>query len=263
MGRAVTFCAPSAGAVRLVFSMRLVLAAVLLSACAGQFANPLDSEEMVDAGEEERPIGPAHGVEREHVEYEVKLRGIVVGKFQVAVGSRGVVDGRQAVVVRSRGLGAGLADAFGDFQWDLTTTVDIDGGCVLEEDEEISISVGGKRKHQHQVRKFKLDECRHNIHTGAGALRGWRSHIGSTAVLDVSFDFGSIDIALTDAARETIGTVQGSTPAIRYDGIVRGEHKISGWLSDDDARVPLRMRSGSKLGDVELEMVRYEVPRDH
>jgi len=243
--------------------MRLVLAAVIVSGCAGQFANPLDSDEMVDAAEEERPIGPAHGVEREHVEYEVKLRGIVVGKFQVAVGSRGLVDGRQAVVVRSRGVGAGLADAFGDFQWDLTTTVDIDAGCALEEDEEISISVGSKREHQHHVRKFKLDECRHNIHTAAGALRGWRTHIGSTAVLDVNFDGGSVDIELTDAARETIGTVQGSTPSIRYDGIVRGKHKISGWLSDDDARVPLRMHSGSKLGDVEIEMVSYEVPRDH
>lgn len=262
MGRAVTFCAPSAGPVRLVFSMRLVLAAVLLSGCAGQLANPLDSDEMVDAAEEERPIGPAHGVEREHVEYEVKLRGIVVGKFQVAVGSRGVVDGRQAVVVRSRGLGAGLADAFGDFQWDLTTTVDIDAGCALEEDEEISISVGSKRERQHHTRKFKLEECRHNIHTGAGALRGWRSHIGSSAVLDVNFDVGSVDIALTDAARETIGTVQGSTPAIRYDGLVRGKHEVSAWLSDDDARVPLRMKSGSKLGSVEVEMVRYEVPSD-
>lgn len=248
---------------RLVFSMRLVLAAVLLSACAGQFANPLESDEMVDATEEERPIGPAHGVEREHVEYEVKLRGIVVGKFQIAVGSRGVVDGRQAVVVRSRGAGAGLADAFGDFQWDLTTTVDIDAGCALEEDDEISIAVGGKRVHEHRTRKFTLEECRHNVHTGAGALRGWRSHIGSTAVLDVAFDGGAVDIDLTDAARETIGTVLGSTPSIRYDGIVRGKHKLSAWLSDDDARVPLRMHTESKLGDVDVEMVSYEVPSDH
>jgi len=262
-GSAFTICAPFGGLVRLPDRMPLVLVAVLLSACAGQFGNPLESDEMPDAIEEERPIGPAHGVELEHVEYEVKLRGIVVGKFQVAVGSRGVVDGRQAVVVRSRAMGAGLAEVLGDFQWDLTTTVDIDAGCALEEDDEMSIAVAGKKEHQHDVRKFSLAECHHNVHTGAGALRGWRSHIGSTATLDVSLDGFSVDIALTDAARETIGTVQGSTPAIRYDGLLRGKHKISGWLSDDDARVPLRMHSGSKLGDIDFEMVRYEVPSDH
>jgi hypothetical protein len=243
--------------------MRLVLAAALLSACAGQLANPLDSDEIVDAPEEERPIGPAHGVEREMVEYEVKLRGIVVGRVQVAVGSRGVVDGRPAVVVRSRAAGAGLADVFGDFRWELTTTVDIDAGCALEEDEEIDVAVAGKRDHQHQTRKFTLEQCRHNVHTGAGALRGWRSHVGSSAVLEVGFDGGSVDIDLTDAARETIGTVQGSTPSVRYDGMLRGTHKVSAWLSDDDARVPLRMHSGSKLGEIDVEMVSYEVPHDH
>jgi hypothetical protein len=251
-----------AGVVRLVFTMRIVLAAALLSACAGQLANPLDSEEIVDAPVEERAIGPAHGVEREHVEYEVKLRGILVGRVQVAVGSRGVVDGRPAVVVRSRAAGAGVAEAFGYFNWELTTTVDIDGGCAVEEDEEVTMSFAGKREHEHRTRKFTLEECHHNVHTGAGALRGWRSRIGSTAQLEVSFDGGSVDIGLTDAARETIGTVQGSTPAIRYDGMLRGKHSISAWLSDDDARVPLRMHSGSKVGDIDVEMVSYEVPRE-
>jgi hypothetical protein len=243
--------------------MRLAIAAVLLSACAGQLANPLDSDELVDAPEEERPIGPAHGVEHEQVEYEVKLRGIVVGRVQVAVGSRGVVDGRSAVVVHSRAAGAGLADVFGDFRWELTTTVDIDAGCALAEDEEIDIAVGSKREHQVRSQTFTLEACRHNVHTGAGALRGWRSRIGSSAELAVGFDGGSVDIALTDAGRETIGTVQGSTPSIRYDGTLHGTHHVSAWLSDDDARVPLRMHSGSKLGEIEVEMVSYEVPRDH
>jgi hypothetical protein len=197
------------------------------------------------------------------VEYEVKLRGIVVGRVQVAVGSRGVVGGRPAVVVRSRAAGAGLADVLGDFRWELTTTVDIDAGCALDEDEEIDVAFGGKREHEHQTRKFTLEQCRHNVHTGAGALRGWKSHLGSNAQLEVSFDRGSVELDLTDAARETIGTFQGSTPSIRYDGMLRGKHPISAWLSDDDARVPLRMHSGSKLGEIDIEMVSYEVPSDH
>jgi hypothetical protein len=45
--------------------------------------------------------------------------------------------------------------------------------------------------------------------------------------------------------------------------MLRGKHPISAWLSDDDARVPLRMHSGSKLGEIDIEMVSYEVPSDH
>jgi hypothetical protein len=242
--------------------MRLAIAC-LLAGCAGQFANPLDSEDGPDALEVERPIGAVHGVERERVEYEVKLRGIIVGRVQIAVGDRGVVDGRSAVVVRSRATGAGLADAFGDFRWELTTTVDIDGGCALEEDEDIEVSFASKKHHEHRVRKFQLADCHHNVHTAGGALRGWRSHAGSHARLDFAFDSMSIDIELDDAARETISTsTLGNTPTVRYDGVLRGRFPISGWLSDDDARVPLRMHSGSKLGEIDVELVSYEVASD-
>jgi hypothetical protein len=239
--------------------MRFVLAAIALAGCAGQFSNSLESDDLVDADEPERPLGPVHGVEREHVEYEVRLRGLVVGRIQIAVGDRGVVDGRPAVIVKSRATGAGLADVLGQFSWELTSTVDIDSGCVVEEDDDMSIEMMGKNHHHHRVRKLDRATCHRNIHASAGALRGWRSRVGSQTNLDVSMDDFTFDVSLQDAARETIQTALGSTPAVRYDGMLRGKYPISGWLSDEDARVPLRMRSGSKLGQIEMEIVSYDV----
>lgn len=244
--------------------MRL-LAAVLapvvaLAGCAGPLSNPLESDEDLDALAQERPIGPAHGVENEQVEYEVKLRGLTVGRVQIAVGARGVIDGRPAVIVRSRAIGAGLADVLGDFRWELTSTIDIDAGCATAEDEGVEIAMPSKRMHDTQKRTFALAPCRRSVHAAAGALRGWRSHLGSSATLDVAFDGGSVDVALTDAARETISTGIGPTPAVRYDGTIRGgRFSVSAWVSDDDARVPLKMTSGSKLGEIEITLVSYEV----
>ncbi len=244
--------------------MRAAFVALVLSGCAAQYGNSLESDDLPDATEEpERPIGRVHGVEREQVEYEMKLRGITVGRMQIAVGDRGVVDGRQAVVVHSRATGTGLADVFGELRWELTTTVDIDAGCALEEDEEIDFSIASHKHSEHKIHKFALADCHHNFHTAGGALRGWRSHIGSHGALDLDIGGGRLDIDISDGARETISTALGNTPAIRYEGIFRNRFFITGWVSDDDARVPLRMQSNSKLGDIDIELVSYEVPRDH
>lgn len=236
--------------------MRAVIPLVLLAGCATNLANPLESE---DAFEEERPIGAAHGVEGELVEYEVRLRGILVGRVQVAVGNRGVVNGRPAVVVRSRAVAAGTADLLAEFRWELTTTIDIDTGCALDEEEDLALQIPGKnRVTETSKRTFTLEGCRRNPHSAAGSLRGWRSQQGATAHLPVHFDRQLIDVNLTDAGREMVG----STPAVRYEGTLRGKHQVTTWISDEEGRVPLRMRSGSKLGDIDVTLVSYEVPRD-
>jgi hypothetical protein len=244
--------------------VRTLAIALLVTGCAGQLTNSLDSDDLDAPDEQERPIGPAHGQEGEQVEYEVKLRGVVVGRFQIAVGTRGVVNGRSAVNVHSRASGAGLADVFGQFSWDLVSTTDIDSGCTLAEDESIDVEIAGKRDHQHDQRTFDLNVCQRDVHAAAGALRGWHSHVGSTTQLDVTFGTKTLDVRLADAGRETIKTVLGNTPAIRYEGStsMANSYSLVGWISDDVARVPLRMHGTTKLGDIDVELVNYDVPHE-
>jgi hypothetical protein len=47
---------------------------------------------------------------------------------------------------------------------------------------------------------------------------------------------------------------------VRYDGIAMDKYNFSVWISDDEARVPLLMRTETKIGSVAVEMVRYDPP---
>lgn len=56
--------------------------------------------------------------------------------------------------------------------------------------------------------------------------------------------------------------LDGNRPAVRYDGNVEDKHRFTVWISDDVARVPLKMRAATKLGVVEAELVHYAAPKD-
>ncbi len=231
--------------------------AVLLLAVTGCAANFADSFEP-DAGSVEAKLGAAHGVENEVVEYEMKLAGMTVGRFQIAVGSRGGIAGRPSVIVRSHASLAGAGTLLGSVEWDLTTTIDIDSGFAIAEAEDVTVDAIGHAGHDHSTHAWTIDDRHHNAHSAAGALRGWFTGPGAHDALDVALIDTTLPVTIADVARETVGT----TPAVRYDGMLRGKHAFSVWISDDTARVPLRLHSGSNLGAVEVELVNYSVPRD-
>ncbi len=232
--------------------MRLVLALVA-TGCAANFADSLET----DAGDVDAKLGAAHGVENEHVEYEMKLGGMTVGRFQIAVGSRGEVDGRPSVIVRSHASLAGAGTLLGNVDWDLTTTVDIDSGFAIAETEEITVDAAWREGHASSKRTWTVAERHHNAHSAAGTLRGWFTAPGAHDATHVSLLDHTMPVTLADSAREHVG----NTPAARYDGIVNGKRPFSVWVSDDADRVPIRMRMESKVGTVEVELVDYSVAR--
>lgn len=240
---------------------RVMHCAVLLLAATGCAANFADSFEP-DAGSVDAKLGAAYGVENELVEYEMKLAGMTVGRFQIAVGSRGVIEGRPSVIVHSHASLAGAGTLLGSLEWDLTTTVDIDSGFAIAQTEDVTIDAIGHAGHDHATHTWTIADRHHNAHSAAGALRGWFTGPGAHDALDVALIDTSVPVTIADATRETIGTAIGTTPAVRYDGMLRGKHAFSVWVSDDTARVPLRLHSGSNLGAVEVELVNYTVPRD-
>lgn len=232
--------------------MRCVFVLPLLAACAANLADSLEP----DAGDVHAKLGAAHGVENEHVEYEMKLAGVSVGRFQIAVGSRGVVDGRPSVIVHSR---ASLTDAgtlLGSVDWELTTTVDIDSGFAIAETEQVTIDAAMHEGHHESTKTWTVAERHHNVHSAAGALRGWFSGPGAQDTLDVAVLDTVVPVTIADAAREMVG----NTPAARYDGLVRGTRPFSVWVSNDTARVPIKLRYDSKIGPIDVDLVDYNVP---
>lgn len=216
--------------------------AVALAACS--VAQPARHTERQTDG---RPVAVAG----ETMEYRVSLRGIVVGHVQVAVGQVGVVDGHPAIVIRARGTSDGLAALIADITWELTTTLDLEHGTVLHDVEEAWASAAGHEEHDRKEHDHGYD-----ILAAAATLRGLS--IGSAASLDVEIAGADIPVEIHDAGPDH---VPGSgVPAVRLAGIAMNEHAFSVFLSDDAARVPLRLATTTPWGDVDVRLVDYHAP---
>ena len=201
--------------------------------------------------------GQTFGVPGEAMEYQVALRGMTIGRVQVAVGMPGWVDGRRAIILRSRGTSAGWMSLLTDLRWELTTTLDLDTGLPIHEIEESWLKEDGSPVHQRDEHDWG-DNRGFNIHAAAGALRGWKSRVGQRARVQVTIDHFDVGVEVWEAAREFLASAK--QPAVRYDGIARDKYNFSVWISDDEARVPLLVRTTSKWGDVVVELVRYDAP---
>src|SRR5688500_6358379 len=202
--------------------------------------------------------GQTFGVPGEVMEYQGSLRGVMVGRVQVAVGQPGWVDGRPSIIVRSRGTTAGFLTILAKVTWELTTTLDMITGLPLRELDEAWIEERGEEP-EHE-RSEREGSSQYNVHAAAGALRGWRSREGQRASLEVMIDGQRIEVDLWDAAREYLASAK--QPAVRYDGIALDKYHFSIWISNDEARVPLLLRTQSKIGEIAIELVSYEAPKD-
>jgi len=203
--------------------------------------------------------GAVVAVPGETMEFRIALRGITVGLVQTAVGWPGDVDARQAVIVRSRGKTDGLLQLFGDLTWELTSTLDITRGLPLQDHEEAWAELAGEKNHEDHHRHWDDDDHVHDIHSAVCAVRAWRSQVGDRTEFDVEIGGAHLDVQMWHVGRAVVQ----HQPAIHYDGLVAGEFPISAWVSDDAARVPLRLVAQSKWGEISVELVDYQVPADH
>lgn len=199
--------------------------------------------------------GALLGVPGETIEYKVAMRGFTLGNVVVGVGQIGEVAGHRAVIVSSRGTGSGAFALFSELTWELKTVLALDLGKALSEEEKVDVElVVGHKEHEEHSRDL-TDDWTYNLHSAAGALRAWRSSIGDSGAFDVRISDATISIELTDAARERVGDL----PAVRYDGKALDKYKLSVWISDDESRVPLKMVSQTKWGEIQIDMVSYDV----
>ena len=217
-------------------------------------ATALPKQPKPDAGAT-APVALAHktfGVPGETMEYQVDLRGLTIGRVMVAVGQPGWVGARPAIIVRSRGTSAGMLSTITDLRWELTTTLDLETGEVLREIGESSVTFNGKKDND----RFERDgEGDLNVHAAVGVLRAWRSRVGEHAKTEVTIERNTFGVEIWDEAREVVG----ARPAVRYRGLAREKFPFNVWIADDASRVPLRVRTETKWGTVEIELVHYDV----
>ncbi|MEO8698888.1 MAG: DUF3108 domain-containing protein [Kofleriaceae bacterium] len=229
------------------------LAIVVVAGCA-RVALPI----APDARPASAPLATAFVVPGEAMEFKVSLRGIALGTVQIAVGRAGWVDGRPAVILRARGASGGLLAAFTQLTWELTTTLDTARGFPIRNVEDSTVTFNGKTEHGRHEDSYFVGDDRHDLHSVACALRGWRSHAGERATIQTKIGGARIDAVVWDAGREYLAAAH--SHAVRYDGIARDEFPFAIWISDDGLRVPLAIRTETRWGRVDVQLVEYIPP---
>lgn len=220
---------------------------LFVAGCAGVSAAPAPAPPV------EHALGAPLAVPGEAMVYEVSLRGLHVARVQVAVGQPGWYEGKRAIIVKSHGETEGLIALLGDLDWTLETTVDLDRGLPLTSVEDAVVTFRGKTRTAHDV----ATEDGHDLHSSILALRGWRSSLNQHTELDTEIAGAQIELELHDAGTEWL-----AKPAVRYEGVAHDKFPFKFWVSDDTARVPLRMQTATKWGEVVVALVEYVAPRD-
>jgi len=198
-------------------------------------------------------------VPEETMEFQATLRGMHVAGVQTAIGKAGWVDGHNANhrqvarqdrgprrVARRRRVGADHHDR----------------SRSLDRDRGSRGSVGRARRqkgHDNSKHTWHEGDERQDVHSAVVALRGWRGAVGERTEMNVSVAGGHFPVALVNAGREKLE----GRPPCATTATAHGEFHFSFWISDDLARVPLKFRTESVLGEIGIDLVDYQVPRDH
>jgi hypothetical protein len=229
----------------------------------------------------------------ETMQFEVTLGGIVAGEAALAVGDIDDSSAGRTIAVRSRLATVGAAAMIKTVVDDATTTLDAETGRPLEMTTEVEYgstqysatatwSDGGSivdvvwaRKDTSGAGKVHFDfkgGLAHDAHSAMAEIREWRAPEGSRRTVWVVGGRRLWRADLVVGPSETLGTAMGNRPTIRLDGTAyraRGNLSLDAskkprtftvWVSDDADRVPLRVRAGTELGDVVIDLVEYYRP---
>jgi hypothetical protein len=255
---------------------------LLLAACG---VHAPDAGPSAAAGSE-RSLSALGFAPGEHMEWEVRWFGVLVGRVQLAAGEPGVVDGVRALVIRSVAQSDGALAVAKRGQMELVTWVDLDRRRPLAQagsfDEIYTGEVLGSRFGAAEWPRTAWNaalpggEVAHSTHTAIGLLRGWRPEPGDRAHVFVRMRWRVLRLDLRAVGRQRITSALGRRAALRIDGVATpvgsdlepppGQKRFptSFWIDDEgDERVPVRIDVESGFGGtVRLDLVTYDRATD-
>jgi hypothetical protein len=244
------------------------------------------------------PVTGGLFVPGEAMRFELSLRGIVGGEASVGVGAPGIVGGRRTIIVRSRVESAGVVAMFKEVKDEITTSIDLDSGLptrlqgrVKFGQRESTIDAifrlpshkgpGGydltiQRVGSSTPRMVHMimpgEQPAFDAHTVIGAMRAWRAEDGQYTYFYVLVGRHLWQNTVRMTGRERVRTKLGRYDAVRIEGVARRMTRTlkedrkkppryyTLWMSDDDARLPLKVQARTEYGNVEAVLVDYQAP---
>lgn len=257
----------------------LALALLLLAAGCGR----AHSQATVTPGGK-RALSALHFLPGEHMEWEVRWFGVLVGRVQLAAGPIGVVDGRRAMVVRSLASSDGALAVAKRGEMELVTWIDLDRRRPLAQagsfDEIYTGEVlGGRFSAAEWPRtpwqpELAGGHVAQSTHSMLGLLRGWNPRPGARAHIFVRMRWRVLRLDVIAVGRERVTSALGRRSALRIDGAAvpvdgglepeagKRSYPTSVWIDDEGSeRVPVRIEIESGFGGVvRLDLVTYDPP---
>ncbi|HEU5058883.1 MAG TPA: DUF3108 domain-containing protein [Kofleriaceae bacterium] len=234
-------------------------------------------------GGAERTLSAMRFAPGEHLEWEVRWFGVLVGRVQLAAGQPGMFEGKRALVIRSLAQSDGALAVARRGQMELVTWVDLDRRRPIAQagsfDEIYTGEVLGSRFGAAEWPRTTWDarlpggQIAQSTHTAIGFLRGWRPEVGDRGHLFVRMRFRVLRIDLRAVRRERVTSALGRRSALRIEGAAvpvegdalaprRGQRDfpVSFWIDEEGAeRVPVRIEIESGFGGtVRLDLVTYD-----
>lgn len=255
---------------------------LLLAACGGGHGQKTHAPA---AASPDRALSAMRFLPGEHMEWEVRWFGVLVGRVQLAVGQPGELDGRNALVVRSVATSDGALAVAKRGQIELVTWIDLERQLPLAQagsfDEIYSGEVLGNRYGAAEwprtpwLPSLPDGEVAQSTHTALGLLREWRPAPGDRGHVYVRMRWRVLRIDVRAVGRERVTSALGRRPALRVDGVAvlvdgglaplpgQRSFPLSFWIDDqDDERVPVRIDIESGFGGtVRLDLVTYDPPQ--
>jgi hypothetical protein len=255
---------------------------LLLAACGGGHGQKAHAPE---ADPPDRSLTAIRYLPGEHMEWEVRWFGVLVGRVQLAVGQPGELDGTDALVVRSVATSDGALAVAKRGQIELVTWIDLRRQLPLAQsgsfDEIYTGEVLGSKYGAAEWPRTPWQaglpdgEVAQSTHSAIGLLREWRPAPGDRGHVYVRMRWRVLRIDVHAVGRERVTSPLGRRPALRVDALAvlvdgalaplprQRSFPLSFWIDDEGSeRVPVRIDIESGFGGtVRLDLVTYDPPQ--
>lgn len=262
---------------------------LLLLSCGSHHVDPAPAVPSVGA----LPAGPPLATPGERMAYRLKVAGMDVATYDIAVGDVTAVGGHDAVVVQSHAKAKPLVAMLANIDEVYTSWIDVSTGRPVRWTAEERTADGTTREAADarfdqrsgeavpiEVRaldrpavmasqKVSLPEV-WDYNALVIALRAWEAKPGTSVEAEVMRGPYLWRTRVTVRGTETVVTDLGDFPALRFDGTSyrlerdgdrdasAEERAFSVWISNDDGRVPLKNIAESDHGQLEMTLVDYQ-----
>lgn len=285
---------PVGGKIRSLAAAFVVASAAITSGCQFFFPMPVEPEVELEGKADAVRTTESSFVEGELIVGKVFIEDVAAGTVSLAAGKKCLADGKLAIPLIGDGQVGGLLSLFGKGSARTSALIDLDANLPIEARWDyrmdgkrsfVELDYAPGRYRVHQLREapdkkpidsFKrvqlnTEQTPHDGHSMLGYLRRWDPPEGTRGFLYVVVGRYLYRADVTLTGRERLGTALGEKEAVRIDGAATrlvektlepsARHKprpFTLWLTDDDARVPLRISVATDLAELTIDLETHE-----